>query len=243
MANSATKPRRRRTAKILALIYAVPAMIGLLNGGCSMQMMSHGWEVKAEVEDTAASTTASIKGYSPPELLKLQDGSVEIHYDVQLIRLGALGPDAGGGAPEPKLVRRTRRISAAMLTPPTAFPGADLLFMQPDTVVLKQLSSQDALVRPTHSVPEEETTMDKSGRLVFPDRECFLSYDGYLLWYIPPPRRGELPRVALLATDEYTTPAYAYPLRIICFPFFVCADGIFWPIYFVAAGSGKAAPL
>ena len=189
-----------RATKILpsirALFYAVPAMIGLLSGGCSTEMMSHGWEVDARPVDDK-----SVIGYKPPELLKLRDGSVEFQYYVQIIHYGPLGRESDG-APEPKLQHRTRRVSPAMLTAPNAFPGNDPFFMTPDSVVWKELSSPDALVRPGHIVPEADVPMDKSGRLVFPDRECFLAYSDYLLWYIPPARKDETPRVALLATDE-----------------------------------------
>ncbi len=52
MTEGKPKSRRQRILKIVAIIYAVPAIIGLQFGGCSKQIISHGWEVEATTLST-----------------------------------------------------------------------------------------------------------------------------------------------------------------------------------------------
>jgi hypothetical protein len=181
-------------------------------------MIRHGWQVEA-----TTLSSQSMDGYRSPELIKMPDGGVEFRYHVRVTRLGAFG-HWGGTSKEFGLERRVRHISPQRLVSPLGFPS-----LHSDSAVWKRTSSPDAIVSESHVVPEAEARW-VSGQLVYPDRECFFWSSNYF-WYIPPLAQGELPRVALLVEDEYLTPWWAYPLRIILFPLVLFADGVIGPIY------------
>ena len=226
-----TKMKKNRTRRILPVGFLVVlSLAGCFCSGCANEMIQHGWAIHSqpitEKPRQGEHHWWYRDGAQPPTARKDQNGDLQVDYDVMIDRWGALGSWHPEREPL-RFERRTRLVMRTELEPAGRYDS------------LRYFMPTNGMIRlPPNSVVSFIGVKD--GPFRYPQEECVFLLEGGWYWYVPPSSPSDVPQLALIVGKENYTPWHIWPVRLVCYPFFLVGDLIIWPPYYIAVGLGLA---
>lgn len=212
------KMKRKKVIKIVIIAFVgLLLFIAIFCSYFANTMFQRGWAICSDPLSGPATTgkySRYPKDYEPPKAKKDGGGNLHIDYDVVIYRRGAVESSDRIG-----LERRSKIIPASELKPALEIYWECEIYKVDVSIEKKELIPCNV------DLPFVENRMSENHEFFYPNIECvFISLDDYWYWYVPASTLNEEPQMALIVKREEYTPWYIWPVRVICYPFFLIAD-------------------